>query len=155
MSAIEVGQKHGRTIVFPRTVRRVQEDAFSGRQCLWSVILNEGLEELGGCTADDKRYHGGTFNGTQLQRVTISSTLKVLGDNTFCMCKRLRHVDFEDGSRLRKIGSNCFFASGLEEFEAPPSLREIELSAFYICTSLKRVVLNEGLEVLGDQPDST
>lgn len=36
---------------------------------------------------------------------------------------------------------------------APPSLREVGGSAFYGCGSLKRVVLNEGLEALRDGYD--
>ena len=44
----------------------------------------------------------------------------------------------------------CFCNSGLEEFVAPQRLKEIEGGAFYNCESLKRVVLNEGLETLSD-----
>lgn len=40
--------------------------------------------------------------------------------------------------------------SGLEEFDAPPGLKEILRWTFYECKNLKKVVLNEGLETLGD-----
>ena len=33
---------------------------------------------------------------------------------------------------------------------APSSLRTIERTAFYKCAKLKRVILNEGLETLGE-----
>ena len=39
--------------------------------------------------------------------------------------------------------------SGLRSFVAPPSLRVLSSDAFYSCKKLKRVELNEGLEVLG------
>ena len=44
----------------------------------------------------------------------------------------------------------CFYNSGLEKFIAPQSLKEIYGTAFYCCKSLKRVVLNEGLETLSN-----
>ena len=44
----------------------------------------------------------------------------------------------------------CFEDSGLEEFVAPPGLREICGGAFAGCHKLKRVALNEGLLVLRD-----
>ena len=47
------------------------------------------------------------------------------------------------------IKERSFQDSGLEEFIAPVYLREISQSAFCCCENLKRVVLNEGLEVLG------
>ena len=54
---------------------------------------------------------------------------------------------------LQKIGTSCFYRSCLEEFVAPQRLREIEGKAFNSCYELKRVVLNEGLEVLKDEYD--
>lgn len=57
---------------------------------------------------------------------------------------------FEEGSKLEKIGNFCFFGSGLKEFLAPPELKEIKGRAFMNCKNLKRVVLNEGLMVLGE-----
>ena len=58
-------------------------------------------------------------------------------------------MTFAEGSQLEKIGKNCFYGTGIEEFLAPQSLREIENGVFTTCKSLRRVVLNEGLERLG------
>ena len=62
-------------------------------------------------------------------------------------------MTFQEGSRLRRIGNGCFQGSDLEEFVAPPGLKEIGSIAFYRCKGLKRVVLNEDLEVLADKDD--
>ena len=51
MSQIVLGLPEIRTITFPNTVRDVQEGAFC-RIFLMSVVLNEGLEELGECPGD-------------------------------------------------------------------------------------------------------
>lgn len=59
-------------------------------------------------------------------------------------------VVFEEGSRLEKIGSDCFRDTAIEEFLAPSSLREIGDNAFYNYKNLGQVTLNEGLERLGE-----
>ena len=56
---------------------------------------------------------------------------------------------FSKSSRLKEIRSGCFAESGLKMFETPPSLRKIGNRAFLLCKNLQRVVLNEGLEVVG------
>lgn len=72
----------------------------------------------------------------------------------FCLCENLKKVVFQEGSKLRRIGEFCFCGSGLEEFTPPPVLKEISGGAFKHCQSLRRVILNEGLETLEDQYDS-
>ena len=64
-------------------------------------------------------------------------------------CKRLKHVKFAEDCQLETIGAACFCCTGIEEFQAPPSLRDIGDGAFYDCKNLERVVLNEGLERIG------
>ena len=75
----------------------------------------------------------------------------MIGDHVFECCKCLTRVKFQVGSRLQTIGFRCFANSGLEEFVAPSKLREIGPEAFWECTWLKRVTLNEGLEVMADK----
>ena len=49
---------------------------------------------------------------------------------------------------LEALDDSCFCDSGLEEFQAPLGLKEINYSAFCDCKNLKRVLLNEGLTTL-------
>ena len=106
------------------------------------MVLNEGLETLGGrCSI--------FASSTHLKRVVLPASLRVLEDNAFQDTKELRRVTFRKGSRLEKIGMCCFAGSGIEEFRAPPGLREIGAGAFELCENLKLVSLNEGLETIG------
>ena len=57
---------------------------------------------------------------------------------------------FQNDSALEEIGNGCFSNSGIEEFQAPPDLKKIGPNAFSDCKNLKRAVLNEGLELLGE-----
>ena len=147
MTSVLSGAEKIRTFTFPSTTRSVQDLAFERRKLMRAVVLNEGLERIGGCK--DGQQYIGAFYKTKLVHITLPSTLTVLGDNTFQWCEQLRSVIFAEGSKLEKIGRGCFFQAGLEEFRAPPGLRTIADGTFCYCWRLKRVVLNEGLEMLG------
>ena len=82
----------------------------------------------------------------------ILSKVKELGAFMFNNFKHIEHIIFQGNSQLQTIGKACFRNNGLEEFIAPPSLRTIESEAFAACEHLKRVILNEGLEVIGTDP---
>lgn len=94
MSWLEKGAAVIRTIVFPNTVREAENHAFRNNKSLRSVVLNEGLEELSGFYDSYDNEHDGVFTDSELQRVTLPTTLRVLGASTFYYCKRLRHVTF-------------------------------------------------------------
>lgn len=68
--------------------------------------------------------------------------------SAFRGCRSLKHVVFPDDSVLESIEDECFVASEIEEFLAPPSLKRIGASAFSECKRLRKVVLNEGLDEL-------
>ena len=92
----------------------------------------------------------GAFGNSRLQRITLPSTLRELGDDTFYGCGRLKRVTFAEDSQLETIGHTCFYSSGIEDFLAPQNLQKIKDGAFSKCANLKRVALNEGLETLGE-----
>lgn len=110
--------------------------------------MSEGLERLEGPGGDK---HGGVFSGTRIKRITLPSTLKTLGDETFLNCKILKHVLFRDGSELEEIGAGCFSGSGVEEITVPSSVTAICKEAFSKCRGLKKVLFQEGsrLERIG------
>ena len=125
MSQIVQGAKRIRTITFPNTVRRVMDAAFMYR-ALRAVVLNEGLEALGEYQNDNCAR---VFSTNHLRRVTLPSTLQVLGGSTFASCENLREVTFAKESRLKAIGKY----------------------AFSECVRLKNIVLPEGLEAIGNE----
>eukprot|EP00980_Cylindrotheca_fusiformis_P031768 scaffold26931_cov132-Cylindrotheca_fusiformis.AAC.1 len=75
----------------------------------------------------------------QLEEVTLSSSVQVIGQYAFRGCRRLKSILYEvinDGEENEEIG-------------IPSSVKVIDHLAFYGCTLLKRLVLNEGLERIG------
>ena len=78
MQLIEGGAEKIKTITFPKTIRFVQNGAFSGRP-LRSAILNEGLQKLGETINDWGDQRSGCFSGSQIEKITLPSTLSILG----------------------------------------------------------------------------
>lgn len=122
-------------MLFPSTVRKVKNNAFTGNWSLRSAVLKEGVEKLHGYNYEDEfdEYCIGAFAKSGLRQVALPATLKVLGRGIFCECRRLKRVTFAEGSQLREIGIECFKSTGLEEIVLPPSVRKIGASAFISC----------------------
>lgn len=91
------------------------------------------------------------FRRSHIVSVKMPDSLRTIEDQAFEYCKQLKHVDFGHG--LKRIGASCYFNvfaySGLEEVVIPPQVVEIGCAAFYGCY-LKKVTLNEGLAVIGE-----
>ena len=98
MSVIAKGAENIKTVTFPNTVKTVKNDAFSGKLekmgTLESAILNEGLERLGECKYRYGDYHNGAFTYSKIKRITLPSTLKMLGDYTFSSCEIIGQITF-------------------------------------------------------------
>lgn len=84
-----------------------------------------------------------------MTEIHFPSSVKILGHSAFYGCKKLSLARFDEDSQLEKIMAECFRLSGLEFFDAPKKLREIEFGAFELCRKLRDVQLNEGLTIIG------
>ena len=132
----------------PSSIKVVGLGAFSNCEQLRYAELNEGLETLGEKWNNGKEEHEGTvFAGSGIERIKISSTLKVIQAYTFFKCKSLKTVEFSEG--LEKIGVAAFRESGIENIVLPVSTKAVGPQAFEGCEQLRSVRLNEGLKTLG------
>lgn len=96
---------------------------------LKNVAIPDGIERIGNYL----------FWGSDVESVTIPASVKEIGEGTFCRCKKLKCVTFEEGSQLKKIGRKCFYEAGLKTLVLPGTLREIGSNAFENCENLKNV----------------
>lgn len=75
---------------FPGSVRAVSGGRFVDNWFLHSVVVNEGLEELGEdeyCNGLGKKVGGqSTFSNSMVKHVRLPSTLRLLGTATFANC---------------------------------------------------------------------
>lgn len=128
-----------RTLALPNSAREVLDGAFGENRRLRSVILNEGLETLGGCEDEDGQYHSGVFRNSQLRQIALPSTLRVLGDGTFNRCRELNRVAIREDSALKRIGAHSFSESGVEKITIPRTTKAVSANAFEKCENLKVV----------------
>ena len=119
----------------------ILSNAFSGNTSLSTVVLPEGLREIGasafaGCTA--------------LTTVNIPKSVETIGESAFDGCRRLSSVTFAaDGIVDLVIGDGAFANSGLVTVELPVRTTSVGNRAF-ASSDLRQITLPEGLISIGD-----
>lgn len=82
---------------------------------LKKVVVPEGVEKI----------ESDWFQGSEIESVTIPSSVKEICANAFCNCEKLRHVEFAPRSELEKIEFKSFRQTGIEVIIVPKSVKEI------------------------------
>ena len=67
MSRVERVPRPVREFIFAGSVREIADGTFNGNKDLRVVVLNEGLEVLGGIGDDEYWWYNGTFRDTKLK----------------------------------------------------------------------------------------
>ena len=151
------------SIKLPSTVTEIDDVAFCKCRQLKKVVLNEGLQKIG-LQAFELCI--------SLESISLPSTVTEVSPAAFCHCNKLRKVVLNDG--LQKLGHSAFEYCGsltniklpstltkgicdetfrdcksLESIIIPSTITDLGLEAFYGCSRLRKVVLNEGLKSIG------
>ena len=84
----------------------------------------------------------------EITKVVVSDGITSIGNHAFHGLSKVKTVDLPD--TVERIGLSAFEDYGATKFVAPKSLKVIEKNAF-VDTSLREVVLNEGLTTLGER----
>ena len=98
----------------PPGLREIGGRAFQECARLKRVVLNEGLETLDDCFDSYFDAHYGVFQYCGLEEVTLPSTLREIGAETFCGCDSLRTIYVKSGCQ-----------ADLSWFDLPSSVRII------------------------------
>ena len=91
------------------------------------IVIPEGTERIG----------NHWFYRCSIVSVEIPASVKYIDANAFYNCESLKRVAFAEGSRLVKIGFECFSNTGIETITISRDVEEIQDSAFYRCEQLK------------------
>jgi hypothetical protein len=110
------------TVEVPAHVEVIGKNAF-GYCDLLTVVFAGGsrLKEIGEAAFSYR---------SRLTKITVPSSVEILGHGCFEDCYALATVTFEAPSRLEKIGERAFASSGIRSFTIPASVNEIDGSAF-------------------------
>lgn len=125
-------------VFIPPNVKRIEREAFVGRDQFRKVEFSEGLEEI--CE--------GAFRECQwLQYIELPSTLKRIGWKAFEGCMNLKCARLNEG--LRTIGKHAFSkCHALQYMCMPSTLKNLQWRSFAGCWGLKEVALNLFLETV-------
>lgn len=102
-----------------------------------TIILPSSLVEIGSYA----------FLGlAKLKEIVIPESVTAIGEYVFKRCLSLKNVTFP--SSIEYIPDGAFHSSGIEEFELTDNIKSIGSGAFYACTSLTSVKLNNNITIL-------
>lgn len=65
------------------------------------------------------------FWGCDIESIEIPSSVREIGVEAFCNCRKLKQVVFAKGSWLEKIGERSFKNTGIEELALPETLEDV------------------------------
>ena len=80
-----------------------------------------------------------SFYDAHIKRITIPSSVTLIGESAFQHCVRLESIEFSNDSKLQTIGKKAFFKSTIKCIKIPSSVTLIGESAFSKCKQLQRV----------------
>lgn len=81
------------------------------------------------------------FANRNLERCTIPSFIKIIGQNTFQYSTKLQFVEFLQDSKLEIIEENAFSNTPINNISIPSSVTQIKQYAFSYCNCLKNIEL--------------
>ena len=128
-------------IELPDSITDYKGCSISGTNKLKTLKLSAGVKDLSNFRAQ---------GNSELEEIIIPEGVEKLGSSTFAGNNKLKTVTLP--STLTDIGNYAFAATGLEYLEIPACIKEIGTSNHSLAgmSSLKTLVLNDGLEKIGD-----
>lgn len=147
------GHKELEEVVFPNTVKKVRENAFSHCPSLKTVHLNEGLEH----------FDSYAFGNTALERVRLPLSLKYIGQKRFSgrrpfsYCTKLTAFEMDGESELFMVIDGVLYIkhepdlyllycpSGRTELNIPDGVERILENACLGCHNLEKVVMPDSV----------
>lgn len=150
-------------LVIPGNVHTISDYAFQGTKSVKTLILQEGVVEIG--------VHA--FDGCSMTTISIPSTVIKIGDWAFCDCESLTSISIpnsvvEIGNRvfwscdnlssvtlpnsINKISEGMFsYCGNLTNITLPNSITKIEDNAFDSCKKLTSINIPNGVKHIGEQ----
>ena len=92
----------------------------------------------------------GCFRNTDIETITLPSSLKEIGCEAFRWCRKLKEIALPEG--LEIIGIGCFRDTAIKEINIPSSVKTIGESAFSRCSALYSALFkyDSQLETIGN-----
>lgn len=106
--------------------------ALMDNRVLKTLVIEDGIESLGDFSVR---------SCVELENLTLPSTLKYTGGQTFVLCRKLKEINLPSG--LERIGTNAFSNCGVTAITIPNTVKQIDSEAFGGCQYLESVTFEE------------
>lgn len=124
-------QPGGRYIQFPENTTSIEPLGFVGED-FSIIIVPDGVIHIGRAA----------FLASRVENITLPDSLKVIDDEAFCGCIRLKQLYLPN--LLTHIGARAFMGCDeIKEIVFPETVEYIGDEAFAYCRRLKKVFLTE------------
>jgi len=134
-----VGSKNLSSIIIPKSVKSIGEDAFAKCKKLDTLTFAQGSQ----CT----KIGYEAFYDSGLKSIVLPDSITSIGNDTFFGCTSLTSVTIPEG--MKSIGYRAFSGcTGLTSIAIPESVTSIRWSAFSGCTSLTSVTIPESVTII-------
>jgi len=120
-------------------VKRIAKLAFSGCKGLTSVVIPEGVTNVG---------NSAFSNCSGLKAVAIPSSVEYIGEAAFWYCSNLTLITIPRGVTSVEKSTFCG-CSNLSSVEVPEGVTSIKESAFLNCSGLKSVTISASVTSIG------
>ena len=135
---IESGINPLQSIVLPKGITTIGDDAFSYNTSLTSIKIPNTVTSIG------KRAFQGCTNLTSIE---IPDTVTYIGDYCFSGCNRLQKIKLS--KKIQTINQYLLYGcSSLTEIEIPEGVKSIGYAAFSSCSKLTTITLPASLTSL-------
>ena len=124
--------------------------AFADCSKVQRIVLSDNIEEIcaTACVAQDSS--GNTMYCQNLEEVVLGSGLKLIDEQAFMYCNKIRTVNFEDATSLREIGHSAFYeCNSLTDVVLPDSLEKIGSGVFFGCIAIEEIIFPEATWSIG------
>ncbi len=120
------------TLTLPSTLKEIRPYAFERSGISGEIVIPDSVTNLG----------ESAFSRTNIDSVTVSSSVKKITERCFSNCKNLKNVIFENG--VEYIDYEAFYESSavLESMVIPESMLEISHDAFKGIASIDNLYFN-------------
>lgn len=127
------------TVVFPDSLKRIEDRAFFNMVCLKNIHFGNSLEHIGEFA----------FYSCRLGKIELPGSIKDIGESAFATCFCLESVKLSEG--IEVISEQMFYrCTSLREVVLPSTIKEIGKHAFLACYDLGKINLPEGLTVIAE-----
>lgn len=122
-----------------RKITVIGEEAFVNEEQLKSIVIPDTVTEIQSFVF---------VNSNNLECVVMSKNIEKIGERAF-MGTSCYEIELPD--TLKELGDAAFSTCKLRELVIPGSIKVIQKGTFYTCKQLQTVVIEDGVEVIGEE----